>query len=152
MKILIFGLPGSGKTTLAKPFAELIGAVHINADEVRSRYSDWDFSIEGRIRQAQRMRHLSDGVVMAGKIAVADFVCPTEDARREFNPDYTVWMDTIKTGRFEDTNALFEAPPKCDYHVAQWFNDTHAQLVQVVQNYIEKKKKQNTDNLSNGLH
>ena len=71
MKILIFGLPGSGKTTLAKPFAELIGGIHINADVVRTSYDDWDFSPEGRIRQAQRMRHLADGVVMAGKIAVA---------------------------------------------------------------------------------
>jgi adenylylsulfate kinase len=78
MKILICGLPGSGKSTLAEPFAELIGAVWINADAVRERYNDWDFSPEGRIRQAQRMKHLSDGVVMAGKIAVADFVCPTE--------------------------------------------------------------------------
>ena len=91
MKILIFGLPGSGKTTLAKPFAELIGGIHINADVVRTSYDDWDFSPEGRIRQAQRMRHLADGVVMAGKIAVADFVCPTEKARAEFNPDYSVW-------------------------------------------------------------
>jgi len=139
MKILIFGLPGSGKTTLAKPFAELIGGVHINADAVREAYDDWDFTPEGRMRQAQRMRHLADGVVMAGKIAVADFVCPTEAARAEFDPDYTVWMDTIKEGRFEDTNAMFEQPPECDYHVAQWFEDTHAQLVQVVQNYMRRK-------------
>jgi len=139
MKILIFGLPGSGKTTLAKPFAELIGGVHINADAVREAYDDWDFTPEGRMRQAQRMRHLADGVVMAGKIAVADFVCPTEATRAEFDPDYTVWMDTIKEGRFEDTNAMFEQPPECDYHVAQWFEDTHAQLVQVVQNYMRRK-------------
>ena len=140
MKILIFGLPGSGKTTLAKPFADLIGGVHINADAVREAYDDWDFTPEGRMRQAQRMRHLSDGVVMAGKIAVADFVCPTEAARAEFDPDYTVWMDTIKEGRFEDTNAMFEQPPKCDYHVAQWFEDTHAQLAQVVSNYMKHSK------------
>ena len=137
MKILIFGLPGSGKTTLAKPFAELIGGVHINADEVRGRYDDWDFSSEGRMRQAARMKHLADGVVMAGKIAVADFVCPTEQARLEFNPDFTVWMDTIQEGRFEDTNAVFQNPPKCDYHVSEWFDDTHQVLLQVIQRYME---------------
>ena len=139
MKILIFGLPGSGKTTLARPFAELIGGVHINADAVRKQYDDWDFSLEGRIRQAQRMRHLADGVVLAGKIAIADFVCPTQPARQEFAPDYTVWMDTIQEGRFEDTNAMFESPDSVDYHVAKWFNDTHAQLMPVVQRWIEKK-------------
>ena len=139
MKILICGLPGSGKSTLAQPFAELIGAVWINADAVRERYNDWDFSPEGRIRQAQRMKHLSDGVVMAGKIAVADFVCPTEAARTEFAADYTVWMDTIEEGRFEDTNKMFEKPTDVDYHVNGWFDDTHKQLVKVVTNYMQKQ-------------
>jgi adenylylsulfate kinase len=139
MKILIFGLPGSGKSTLAEPFAELIGGVWINADSVRKRYNDWDFSPEGRIRQANRMKHLSDGIVMAGKIAVADFVCPTEQARAEFDADYTVWMDTIKEGRYEDTNRMFEKPMHVNYHVAKWFNDTHAQLLEVVQNYMARK-------------
>ena len=138
MKILIFGLPGSGKTTLAKPFAELINGVHLNADAVRDKYDDWDFTLEGRIRQAQRMRYLADGVVMADKIAIADFVCPTETARQEFAPDFTVWMDTIKTGRFEDTNKMFQAPPECNYHVSEWFDDTHAELIRVIKTYMER--------------
>ena len=136
MKILIFGLPGSGKTTLAKPFAELINGVHINADLVRTLYDDWDFTPEGRMRQAQRMRHLSDGVVMAGKIAVTDFVCPTEAVRKAFDPDFTVWMDTISRGRFEDTNDLFETPELVDYHVEKWFNNAHEQLMPVVQRWM----------------
>lgn len=140
MKILIMGLPGSGKTTLAKPFAELIGGIWINADQIREKYNDWDFSTNGRIRQAQRMRYLADGVELSGKIAVADFVCPTAQARQEFNADYTIWMDTIQEGRFVDTNQIFEKPNYVDYHVEEWFNDTHAQLVQVVKNYIERNK------------
>src|SRR5210317_2005563 len=132
MKILLFGLPGSGKTTLAKPLSELLGAVHINADAVREEYNDWDFTPEGRMRQAQRMKYLADGIVEAGKICVADFVCPTEQARTEFDADFTVWMDTIAEGRFADTNAMFQKPLKCDYHVSKWFNDTHYVLVEVI--------------------
>jgi adenylylsulfate kinase len=147
MKILICGLPGSGKSTLAEPFAELIGAVWINADAVRKRYNDWDFSTEGRIRQAQRMKHLADGAVLAGKIAVADFVCPTEAARAEFNADYTVWMDTIEESRYEDTNAMFEKPINVNYHVNGWFNDTHAQLVKVVNNYMLAQQGKPTERL-----
>ena len=79
MKILIFGLPGSGKTTLATPFAELIGGVHLNADAVRETYKDWDFSPEGRIRQAQRMRYLADGVVMGGKLPLQTLFVPQKE-------------------------------------------------------------------------
>ena len=139
MKILIFGLPGSGKTTLAKPFAELVNGVWLNADKVRHMYDDWDFTLEGRMRQAQRMRHLADGVVMAGKIAVADFVCPTEEARKVFAPDFTVWMDTISRGRYEDTNDMFETPEQVDYHVSQWFNNTPEALLPVVNRFMGKQ-------------
>ena len=139
MKILIFGLPGSGKTTLAKPLADLLGGVHINADEIRERYDDWDFTPEGRTRQAQRMKYLSEGVELAGKIAVADFICPTVVTREAFNADYTVWMDTISRGRFEDTNDMFETPEGVDYHIEDWFDDAHEQLLNIVRRFIEIK-------------
>ena len=139
MKILIFGLPGSGKTTLATPFAELIGGVHLNTDAVRAEYNDWDFTLEGRNRQASRMKYLADGVVKAGKIAVADFVCPTHLTRLEFQPDYTVWMDTISVGDYPDTNAMFQKPDHVDYHIERWFNDAHQQLMPVVQRWMEIK-------------
>jgi len=93
------------------------------------------------------MKHLSDGVVMAGKIAVADFVCPTEAARTEFAADYVVWMDTIEEGRYEDTNAMFEKPVDVNYHVNGWFNDTHAQLVKVVTNYMLAQQDKPTERL-----
>ena len=125
-------MPGSGKSTLAQPFANLVGGVWLNADAVRKEYNDWDFTTSGRLRQAQRMKFLADGVVKAGKIAIADFVCPTEAARAEFNPDFTVWMDTIKESRFADTNKMFEKPASFDYHVAKWFTDTASQLSDVI--------------------
>jgi adenylate kinase family enzyme len=139
MKILIMGLPGSGKSTLAKPLASLLGGVWLNADDVRKRYDDWDFSSKGRFRQAQRMKHLSDGIVMAGRVAVADFVCPTYITRLEFNPDFTVWMDTISRCRFEDTNDMFETPENVDYHVEKWFTNTPDVLHRVVQRYVAIK-------------
>ena len=143
MKILICGLPGSGKTTLAEPFAKLINAVWINADAVRKEYDDWDFTPEGRNRQAQRMRYLADGIVKAGRICVADFVAPIQQARDQFGANYVVWMDSIKEGRFEDTNKMFQPLEKgqYDYHVSEWFDDTHLQLVEIVKNYMEKQKR-----------
>ena len=132
MKILICGLPGSGKSTLAEPFAKLINGVWINADQVREQYKDWDFTQGGRMRQAQRMRYISDGVVRAGGIAVADFVCPTERARQEFDPDFTVWMDTIDEGRFEDTNKLFERPCDVEMRITEWNNNNHHDVAQEV--------------------
>ena len=137
IKILICGLPGSGKTTLAKPLAELLNAVWINADKVRTAYDDWDFSLSGRIRQSVRMRHLADGVVMSERIAVVDFVCPTKETRKDFDADYTIWMDTIAEGRYEDTNAMFEPLTNYNYRVTEWADDTHTILEDVIKKYMK---------------
>jgi adenylylsulfate kinase len=131
-KILICGLPGSGKSYLAEPLADELGGVWINADQVREHYDDWDFSDEGRMRQAMRMKFLADGVVRAGKYAITDFVCPFERARKDFNADYTVWMDTITEGRFEDTNKIFEKPEVVDHIIHTWRQDTHVSMAKVI--------------------
>ena len=111
------GLPGSGKTTLANELGPLINAKRLNADEVRKAENDWDFSIEGRIRQAKRMYKLALNLKKQGNYVVADFVCPTPEARNLFPADFVIWVDTIKEGRFDDTNKMFVKPEKYDFHV-----------------------------------
>ena len=111
------GLPGAGKTTLASTLAPLINAKRINADEVRKAASDWDFSKEGRERQAKRMADLAKKKKEEGHYVIADFIFPTPEARSLFHADYVVWVDTIKKGRFDDTNAMFVKPEKFDFHV-----------------------------------
>ena len=115
--ILIMGLPGSGKTTLANELAPMLDAKRLNADEVRKEANDWDFSEAGRIRQAKRMAEFAMKLKEDGSYVVADFICPTPEARSLFPADYIVWVDTIKEGRFEDTNKMFIKPEKFDYHV-----------------------------------
>jgi len=116
-KILIMGLPGSGKTTIAKLLVPMFNAVWLNADEVRKEADDWDFSPSGRTRQAERMKSFAQKALDENRNVIADFVCPTEQTRSDFNADYIIWMDTIKEGRFEDTNKMFEPPKKFDFKV-----------------------------------
>lgn len=111
------GLPGSGKTTLAKHLAPMLNAVWINADEARTQADDWDFTEQGRQRQALRMWTLAEEAVDRNRVVVADFICPNEETRQQFKADYTVWMDTIKESKFEDTNKMFVAPTKYDFKV-----------------------------------
>ena len=111
------GLPGAGKTTLADEMAPLLNAKRLNADEVRKAANDWDFSEEGRIRQAKRMAEAALKLKAEGNYVIADFIAPTPEARSLFPADFIVWVDTIKKGRFEDTNQMFEKPEKFNCHV-----------------------------------
>ncbi len=115
--ILIMGLPGAGKTTLANELAKLINAKRLNADEIRKAANDWDFSEEGRKRQAKRMSDAALKLKNEGSNVIADFICPTPEARSLFPADYIVWVDTIKKGRFDDTNQMFVKPEKFNFHV-----------------------------------
>jgi len=112
MKVLIFGLPGSGKTYLAEKIMDILGdkAEWINADAVRTECDDWDFSKAGRERQNQRMKILASQADEKGKIAICDFICPLETGRQAFDADFEIFVDTIEAGRFADTNRLFQRP------------------------------------------
>jgi len=120
-KILIMGLPGAGKTTLATALTPRLSAVHFNADEVRLHVNrDLGFSAADRIEQARRMGWLCDQVVKAGGFAIADFICPTPEARRAFTAGgdaFIVWCDRIQTSAYADTNKLFVPPERFDIRV-----------------------------------
>jgi len=118
-KILIMGLPGSGKTTLASKLVPLLKAKWVNNDEVRKAANDWDFSNEGRERQAKRMAEIAEKHKKEGNYdyLVTDYVCPTTKTRQIFKADHVIWVDTITKGRFDDTNKVFVKPEKYDFRV-----------------------------------
>jgi len=145
-RILIMGLPGSGKTyfaTALKQYLEnfsdffnmqaesLAGSratvEWFNADDVRKRFTDWDFSAEGRIRQSHRMRELADK--SWADFVIVDFVAPLVEMRHNFKADWTVWMDTIDEGRFEDTNRMFSPPEMYDFRITEQNAERWAEFV-----------------------
>ena len=151
MKILVCGLPGSGKTWLSERLIKNINnCAWYNADIVRQCSNDWDFSLEGRIRQANRMKTFADFEKKNNRWVICDFVAPTEKTREAFAPDYIIWLDTIKEGRivdsklnelrnikdlpfdantlskskeFEDTNKWFEKPRTVNVHITHFMDD-----------------------------
>lgn len=135
-RILIMGLPGAGKTWLAEKLAYLIKKsgktiTWINADDIRKKYNDWDFSHEGRIRQSIRMRELADS--SGTDYALCDFVAPLVEMRNNFKADWTVWVDTIKEGRYEDTNKAFVEPKVYDFRIIE---QDAAKWSEFIANYI----------------
>ena len=146
-RILIMGLPGSGKTYFAErlkryledhvnpinehsltPIADAqVAVTWLNADEIRKRYNDWDFSHEGRIRQSQRMRDLADAA--DADYAIVDFVAPLSEMRNNFKADWTIWIDTIERGRFEDTNKMFVPPEVYDFRITEQNGEKWAEFV-----------------------
>ena len=119
MKILIMGLPGTGKTWLGERLGKHFNIPYWDADDIRRIYNDWNFSSLGREKQALRMRKLAE----IDPISISGFVCPLPGYRRHFFPDKVIWMDTIKESEYEDTNKLFQPPTKFDVRITKWIDE-----------------------------
>ena len=140
MKILVMGLPGSGKTYLAKRMQPLLNAAWYNADIVREMANDWDFSPEGRIRQSLRMKNLAEFEKKHWRIVICDFVCPTKETKQNFDPDITIWMNTIESGRYEDTNKMFEEPLEVDFKITEMNDENHRIISEEILKNVWSKK------------
>ena len=129
------GLPGAGKTYLAQYVLERLQNAGkrcgwVNADDVRKRYDDWDFSTEGRIRQSKRMRDLADEMVDMDYV-ICDFVAPLVEMRNNFKADWTVWVDTIREGRYADTNKAFIEPDVYDFRITEQNSEKWSEYISV---------------------
>jgi len=136
MKILIMGLSGSGKSELAKELAKLLpNNIRLNADEIREKYNDWDFSIEGRIRQAKRINELANK--SNADYVIADFIAPTKESRDIFNADILIWVDTVKSSKYTNTDVIFQNPTQYDFKIPK---KNAVKYGKIIANYILKNK------------
>lgn len=119
MIIQIIGQAGSGKTSLAVELADRVNGIHINADKVRADLNkDLGFTIEDRIENARRLGALARLLDEQGHIVIVDFICPTQETRDAFGvPNYLIWVNRIKEGRFVDTNKMWEDPKYSDVEI-----------------------------------
>jgi hypothetical protein len=133
-KILVMGLPGAGKTYLAQHIVDALQAERkkvgwLNADDVRKEYNDWDFSHVGRIRQSKRMAELAESKYGMMDYVICDFVAPLPEMRNNFKADWTVWVDTIEKGRFEDTNKIFTIPDVYDFRITEQHGEKWGEFI-----------------------
>ncbi len=140
MRILIFGLPGSGKTTLAKELTAHLPCLYLNGDAVRALFNDQNFSADARVVQAKRMRALAD--MFQGGLVIADFVCPTEETRNIFAPDVSIWMNTITECSFSDTQKIFEPP--CDVDIVVTTKDSSLHAIRIIKTIKQWVKEHET--------
>ena len=130
------GLSGSGKSTLSKSLKVMLKSCEwFNADVIRSIHDDWDFSVDGRLRQVERITKLTNE--SRAKYIIADFIAPTQEIRDIFKPDILIWMDTIQSSKYSDTDTIFEPPVKYDLRITEKDTETNVKLVY---DYITGKK------------
>lgn len=136
------GLPGTGKTTLAAALADKLKAVWFNADVIRQHINkDLGFSNEDRIEQAKRMGILCDIVNNAGHIAIADFVCPTNETRKAFGKAFVIYISRTPVRNFTDTTNIFEPPLLPDVIVPDGLTvDEEVSLIEGIVNGLERTK------------
>ena len=130
------GLPGSGKTYLAERLVPLLNAAWYNADKLRDMANDWDFSDEGGQLNIPPQVFQADFEKDNDRYVVCDFVCPTRETRENFDADIVIWMDTIKEGRFEDTNKIFISPEQIDFHITEWNDHNHSDIADEILKHV----------------
>jgi adenylylsulfate kinase len=137
VRILVQGLPGSGKTYMSTILKDELKCAYFNADEIRQMANDWDFSLNGRLRQARRMKVFSEFESNNGRLVICDFVCPTAETQEIFDADMVIFMNTIEEGRFEDTNRMFSVPVNPNFEITEKNAEKYvSEIVDYIRNRI----------------